>query len=210
MLFLLISYTLVYLYLRRKEWDIFTRIISTLNAFQCMYMVARNMFNTKIFDLLYVADKSSLNSLYLFSTYLLIDGLFIIPDLSQPNKHRQNKQIILSLLHHFVGSLGIYLIASNEKGFFLGFYFAMTEISTPVLNLLFFRKNTFLLKLFYYLFILCRIITIPILLIYLHFNKSQILNLSFLNYFMSFYGSYALITLNLIWFYFLRKKVSDI
>jgi hypothetical protein len=204
---LLVSYTLAYLYLRRKEWDIFTRIISTMNALQCMYMVGKNLLNTKQFDLLYIADVSSLNSLYLFSTYLVIDGLFIIPDLSQPNK---TPQIILSLLHHFVGSLGIYLIASNEKGFFLGFYFAMTEISTPVLNLLFFRKNTFLLKLFYYIFTLCRIITIPILLIYLHFNKSQILNLSFLNYFMSFYGSYALITLNLIWFYFLRKKVSNI
>ena len=206
MLIYIISYILAYLYLNRKGWDIFTRIISTLNAFQCMYMAGRNLFNTKMFDLYYVADEASLNSLYLFSTYLVIDGIFIIPDFSV----KFSIQTFLSLLHHFLGSLGIYLIASNQKGFFLGFYFAMTEISTPLLNVLWVYKKTNILKTFFYLFTLCRIVTIPILLLYLHFNKTQIRTLSFVNCFMSFYGSYALILLNLIWFHFLSKKVSEI
>ena len=205
MLIFIITYLLAYLYLPRKGWDIFTRIISTLNAWQCMYMVSRNIFNTKIFDLYYVADQSSLNSLYLFSTYLVIDGIFLMPDLSA----KFSVQTCLSLLHHFLGSLGIYLIASNQKGFFLGFYFAMTEVSTPLLNLLWLYKNPILLKIFFYLFTVCRIITIPILLLYLHFNKTQIQNLSPLNCFMSFYGSYALIFLNLVWFHFLKKKVFE-
>ena len=206
MLIYIISYLLAYLYLNRKAWDIFTRIVSTLNAFQCMYMVSKNLFNTKMFDLYYVADEASLNSLYLFSTYLVIDGIFIIPDFSV----KFSTQTFLSLLHHFLGSLGIYLIASNEKGFFLGFYFAFTEISTPLLNLMWVYKSKNILKTFFYLFTLCRIVTIPILLLYLHFNKTQIRTLSFVNCFMSFYGSYALILLNLIWFHFLRKKVSEI
>ena len=206
MLIYIVSYILAYLYLNRKGWDIFTRIVSTLNALQCVYMVGRNIFNTKMFDLYYVADEDSLNSLYLFSTYLLVDGLFIIPDLS----YKFKIQILLSLLHHFLGSLGIYLIANNQKGFFLGFYFAMTEVSTPLLNVLWIWNKTTLLKIFFYLFALCRIFTIPILLLYLHFNKTQIRTLSFVNCFMSFYGSYALILLNLIWFHFLRKKVAEI
>ena len=206
MLIYIISYLLAYLYLNRKGWDIFTRIVSTLNAFQCMYMVGRNLFNTKMFDLYYVADETSLNSLYLFSTYLVIDGIFIIPDFSV----KFNPQTFLSLLHHFLGSLGIYLIASNEKGFFLGYYFAFTEASTPLLNLMWVYKSKNILKTFFYLFTLCRIVTIPILLLYLHFNKTQIRTLSFVNCFMSFYGSYALILLNLIWFHFLRKKVAEI
>lgn len=203
MMIYIVSYTLAYLYLNRKGWDIFTRVVSTLNAAQCIYMVGRNLLNTKQFDLYYVADQSSLNSLFLFSTYLVIDGIFLIPDLSTPNF-----QLFLSLLHHFLGSLGIYLIASNQKGFFLGFYFALTEMSTPLLNLLWVYKSKNLLRAFFYLFTMCRILTIPALLLYLHVNKTSIQSLSILNSFMSFYGSYALIFLNLIWFYYLRKKVN--
>ena len=206
MLIYIISYLLAYLYLNRKGWDIFTRIVSTINALQCVYMVSKNIFNAKMFDLYYVADEASLNSLYLFSTYLVIDGIFIMPDFSS----KFNPQIFLSLLHHFLGSLGIYLIASNQKGFFLGFYFAFTEVSTPLLNVLWVWKNPTLLKMFFYLFTACRIFTIPILLLYLQINKSAIQSLTPLNCFMSFYGSYALILLNLIWFYYLRKKVSNL
>ena len=206
MLIYIMSYLLAYLYLNRKGWDIFTRIISTLNALQCVYMVSKNLFNAKMFDLYYVADETSLNSLYIFSTYLVIDGIFIMPDFSS----QFNPQIFLSLLHHFLGSLGIYLIASNQKGFFLGFYFAFTEVSTPLLNVLWVWKNPTLLKMFFYLFTACRIFTIPILLLYLQINKSAIQSLTPLNRFMSFYGSYSLILLNLIWFYYLRKKVSNL
>ena len=166
MLIYIVSYLLAYLYLNRKGWDIFTRIVSTLNATQCVYMVYKNILNTEMFDLYYVADEDSLNSLYLFSTYLLVDGLFIIPDLLYKFKF----QILLSLLHHFLGSLGIYLIASNQKGFFLGFYFAMTEVSTPLLNVLWVWNKTTLLKIFFYLFTVCRIVTIPILLFLLNFS----------------------------------------
>ena len=167
-------------------------------------MVGRNAFNMKMFDLYYVADEASLNTLYAFSSYLFIDGLFILPDFK-----KTDVPIILSLLHHFIGGLGIYLIAYNKMGFFLGFYFAMTELSTPLLNLSWFFRRPELLKIFYALFFCSRILTIPILLYYLHTNTVEIGKLNFINSHMSFYGSYLLIALNLTWFIFLTKKVVE-
>ncbi len=202
-MYLLILYSVAYYLLKRRSWDIFTRIISTCNAINCVYMVCRNLFNMKIFDLYYVADEASLNTLYLFSTYLFIDGLFMLPDFSK------TMPILLSLLHHFIGGLGIYLIAYNKMGFFLGFYFAMTEVSTPLLNLSWFFRNPILLKLFYTAFFCSRILTIPILLYYLNTNTESILTLNFINSRMSFYGSYLLISLNLTWFIFLTKKIIE-
>lgn len=202
---LITSYSLAYVFLKNKYWDIFTRIISTLNALQCTYLFLSNLTNTKMFDLLYVASPSSLSSLYYFSFYLLIDGVFLIPFLKP-----FSIQNTLSLLHHLVGSLGIYLIASNRKGFFLGFYFSLTEISTPLLNLSWFFRHPRLLITFYLFFFIFRILTVPILLFYLHINESLIAQLSPLNYYMTYYGSYTLILLNVTWFVLITKKIKEL
>ena len=184
-LLLIVIYSTAYYLLKRRSWDVFTRVISTCNAINCVYMVGRNLFNVKMFDLYYVADEASLNTLYAFSSYLAIDGFFILPDVS-----KNNIPILLSLMHHFVGALGIYLIADNKMGFFLGFYFAMTELSTPFLNLSWGFRRSELLKIFYVLFFCSRILTIPILLYYLHTNTAEILKLNFINSTMSFSYSF--------------------
>jgi hypothetical protein len=203
LLYLFLIYIFAYYLFKEKVWNGFTRVVSTLNALQCVYMVGRNLLNRKMFDLYYLPDESSNNALFLFSSYLFVDGIFLLPELTN-----FNFQLFLSLLHHFIGSFGIYLIAYNEMGFFLGFYFAMTELSTPLLNLSWgFRKPIFL-TIFYILFTICRILTIPVLLFYLHINTTSIYTLPPLHSFMCFYGSYTLITLNLIWFIFLTRKIS--
>ena len=190
---------------KRRYWDCFTRIVSTLNAFQCMYMIYCETIAPKatgLSDLYYVATSSSLNSLYMFSSYLIVDGLFQLPDLSE-----FSFSLVLSILHHFVGGLGIYLIAQNQIGFFLGYYFAFTEISTPFLNLSWFFRGKFLFLIFYLFFFFSRIVTFPFLLEYLSHNTSEIMALQPLQIFMGFYGSYTLILLNLTWFIVLTKKI---
>ena len=184
----------------KKSWDIFTRIVSTYNALQCLYMIYYEMFlygKGGMSNLYYVASDYSTDSLYFFSYYLFIDGLFQLLKFTD----------ILSILHHFIGSFGIYLIANNRMGFFLGYYFAMTEISTPFLNLSWYFRNKILFVIFYILFTISRIFTIPFLLEYLNNNTENILTLNTIQSFMSFYGSYSLITLNSIWFIFLTKKL---
>lgn len=207
-LFGLYSIFYIILYKKRKYWDSFTRIVSTFNAFNCVYMIYYETFLSPVHDqgmisLYYLASEYSLNVLFQFSYYLFVDGLFQLPDL----KEKMSASTILSILHHFVGGLGIYMIANNRKGFFLGYYFAMTEISTPFLNLSWFIRKNFLFNIFYAFFFLSRIITIPFLLEYLDTNTENLVKLPFQQTFMCFYGSYALITLNLIWFMFMSKKI---
>ena len=205
-MFYLISivYSIAYLYCNNKRsWDIFTRIFSTFNAFQCIYMVYYEMFVSEangMLSLYYSASDFSIKSLYLFSSYLLVDGIFQLPYLT-------DLSTFLSVLHHFIGSFGIYLIASNKMGFFLGYYFAFTEISTPFLNLSWYFRKKYLFVIFYVLFTISRILTVPFLLEYLDMNKKDIISLIPIHSFMSFYGSYGLIALNNIWFMFLTKKV---
>jgi len=201
-------YTVAYYKTRknRKLWDNFTRVMSTLNAFQCLYMVYYEIFCVKekrILDLYYLASDYSLNSLHLFSYYLFVDGVFQLPDLI----NHFSFSMLLSVIHHFVGGLGIHLIAENKMGFFMGMYFAMTEISTPFLNLSWYFRYNFLFIIFYFFFVVSRIFTIPFLLEYLEMNTDKIMSLVPLQSFMSFYGSYSLIILNSIWFTFLTKKV---
>ena len=205
---LVLVYYLAYLSLYknyRKLWDIFTRIISTLNALNCIYMIYYELFQSPpnklgMLNLYYVASDYSLKTLFQFSHYLLVDGTFQIPDIG-------SFQTLLSILHHFVGGIGIYMIADNKMGFYLGFYFAMTEISTPFLNLSWFFRYKRLFLIFYIFFFLSRIVTIPFLLEYLSRNTEYILTLPTHQNLMCFYASYALIMLNVIWFIFMTKKL---
>jgi len=158
--------------------------------------------NLGMLNLYYKASKYSLDILFQFSYYLFVDGLFQLPDLKN-----FSFPLLLSILHHLVGGLGIYMIANNEMGFFLGYYFALTEISTPFLNLSWFFRKDFLFKIFYIFFFSSRIATFPLLLEYLSDNTEYIMLLPVQQRFMSFYGSYTLIVLNLVWFIFMTKKL---
>ena len=64
----------------RKNWDTFTRCVSMFNALQCIYMVY-NANLSNILSLYYIPSLNSTNSLFLFSAYLFVDGLFQLPDL---------------------------------------------------------------------------------------------------------------------------------
>ena len=199
-------YLLAYLFLDRKAWDSFTRAVSLCNALQCIYMVIRTATNTSdLFNFEYQPNPYSTNSLFIFSAYLCVDGIFQLPDLLNFSFGS-----ILSIIHHMVGGFGIYLIANERLGFFLGFYFAMTEISTPFLNLSWFYRTDLTFGIFYFLFIFSRIASIPLLLYYLNQNAIHIYQLSSLKSFMCFYASYALIALNCIWSVFLTTKFLKI
>ena len=188
----------------RKKWDTFTRFISSCNALQCSIMVYRVIRNNLDLSSLYFKpEEYYTNSLFWFAAYLFVDGLFQLPDLYSYFSF----SLLLSILHHVVGGFGIYLIAEARMGFFLGFYFAMTEVSTPLLNLSWYYRYKFLFTSFYMVFFLCRIVTIPFLLNYLYQNAEYITTLGTLRSSMCFYASYTLIVLNLIWFIFLTKKV---
>ena len=196
---------------KRKKWDTFTRVISSINALQCIFMVYYSYLDVlenghNLESLMYHPSSFSTNSLFAFSAYLFVDGTFQLLDF----KDGFSFGLILSIVHHFVGGLGIYMIAKSEMGFFLGFYFAMTEISTPFLNLSWYYRHNFLLYCFYITFFLSRIYTIPSLLVYLNLNESLLNELHPLQIFMSYYGSYTLILLNCVWFLFLSNKVAKI
>ena len=208
-LFPIYLFAYIYLVRSRRKWDTFTRAISTINALQCTFMVLNvvknELFNPNIFSLSYSPTDYYTNSLFMFAGYLFVDGLFALPDLYT----NFSFGLILSIAHHAIGCYGIYLIAVTRLGFFLGFYFAMTEISTPLLNLSWYYRHNVLFILFYILFFMYRITTIPILLKYLSNNASEIYKLDPIRVFMSFYASYALIALNIIWFFFITQKVSE-
>ena len=196
----------------KRKWNIFTRVISTMNALQCITMVCREIYNLdmsknpSINSIYFFPEQESINSLFMFCSYLFVDGIFQFPELYT----NFSFGLILSILHHLVGGYGIYLIAKTKMGFFLGFYFAMTELSTPFLNLSWgFRKN-YIFYIFYILFFQCRILTIPLVINYLNSNAFVVLGVYPIHRFMFYYGTYALISLNLVWFIFLTLKFKSL
>lgn len=191
---------------KRKCWDSFTRIISTLNSLSCSYMFFHTFYNweNRFFDLHFIGNEYQINSLFWFASYLFVDGIFQLPDLSL------DLNLISSLFHHFVGSFGIYLIAKTKMGFFLGFYFSMTELSTPFLNLSWAFRKKLLFYIFFFLFTISRILTFPLPLFYLKVNETKLLELIPLYYEMAYYGTYTLISLNFLWFLFLINKIRNI
>ena len=195
----------------RFLWDCFTRLMSTLNAIICCVMVYYELNNKKLLFIMERTGDFSTYSLLLFASYLFIDGTLQLPDLIT----KPSFNLILSITHHFVGGYGIYLIGSERKGLFLGVYFAATEISTPLLNLCWYLRKTNtdeaytrkLFFIFYILFIMSRIITIPILLYYLNYNAYLISELEPIQEMMVYYGSYTLVLLNTFWFLAITKKI---
>jgi len=196
----------------RYKWDRFTRIMSTFNALQCSYMGLNAVYNNMgIWQLNYKTPDFETYILLSFATYLFVDGILQIPDLYT----YFSSGLILGLLHHFIGGFGIYLIGSRRKALFLGIYFALTEISTPLLNLSWWCykkdiKNNFykiVFISFYILFVVFRICTIPFLGIYLYINSLEIDQLPLLESSMVYYGSLLLVLLNSIWFISLSIKL---
>jgi len=196
---LFFQYLLAYIILNKEYWNKFTRLMSCINAIQCTCMV---LFaeTASMYDIYYVAEESSLKSLFFFASYLFVDGTFQILD-------EWNLNLMLSVLHHFVGGLGIYIIVNMQMGFFLGYYFAMTEISTIFLNFAWFYRKRFTLIIFYVSFTICRILSIPFLFEFLKSNAEDISFLTPFHYNMVYYGSYTLTILNFIWFILLTKKI---
>jgi len=191
-------------------WELFNAMFSTINAVQCVYVVFKYA-NYKYYDLLYEGDDYVIQSLYYFAAYLFVDGIFIFSSTYRKPDSRR----ITSLLHHFVGGIGIFMIALNRKGLGLGLYFAGTELSTPLLNISWLSyyyniKVKIIYLLFYLTFVFARILTIPLLISYLINNSYSIDNLSIGKYTMVYGGSSVLILLNLTWFIMLTKKLVSV
>ncbi len=218
---LLAIYVPTYMFLmvltkQKYWWDIFTRMVSMVNSIQCIYIVFRYVLSnyTNYYHLLDLGDDEFVRGLYRFAAYLLVDGIFYLPQFVQS----PTVQMFTTIAHHFVGGAGILFIALERKGLGLGAYFAWTEISTPLLHVswvLYSNKiqNTFstlIFTAFYVVFTAARICTIPLLLLYIQHNGDLINKLTLFQSWMVYLGSYTLMGLNLIWFIMLTRKVSKI
>lgn len=191
-------------YKERYLWDCFTRICSSINAIFCITFVLSNL-NYDFYDFYYVRNYDLISSLYMFSAYLFVDGLLQFP--IKTNVHE-----ITSVLHHFVGGIGIYMMAERQIGLGLGLYFGATELSTPLMNISWLLytngiKSKFIFGSMYITFFVSRILTIPFLLKYLYINYHTILKSGFTNFILAYFGSTILILLNLTWFIMLTKKI---
>ena len=205
MLFIIITYIISYLVLNEKQFRLFSRIFSTVNAVQCVVGCLGLELGDYI-DLKYIGDDGLIHTLQFFYVYLFTDGIFnlIISNFSLAN-----------ILHHFVGGVGIYLITKQRIGLGLGVYFAFTEISTPLLNVAWWfyvnKIDNIMSKLifvsFWLVFGLSRILTIPLLCYYIVFNQILISELTTVNWFMVYGGSFTLVSLNMVWFVMLTKKI---
>jgi hypothetical protein len=212
-----LTYLLAYIYINNdKKFNLFTRIMSTINAFICIGVIIKTLLITGFWHYLPVyakGDQTLITGLTLFYSYLFVDGLFsmfhFIKNISWSN--------FFTIVHHFIGGYGIYLMVRDEVGFGLGIYFAATEISTPLLNLSWFiytnKSNSLkgnegiIFISFYITFILSRILTIPILCYYIFYNYTLINSFDWLLYIMLYTGSGCLVMLNITWTVMLTKKL---
>lgn len=209
-----IYYSISYLLYRKKyiekyNWNVITYIMSTINSIICIKMsLSEILFNPNVGDFYEMSENGS-KGLYQLSSYLFIDGLFGLYFFKFEIKD------MMTFIHHIIGGLGVFLIAYHRKAFGIGCYFAMTELSTPLLNISWyfyvnnikgkFVDTTFLTA--YILFILSRIVTFPFLLMYIGYNEHNINFLTLFEKSYVYYGSYILISLNLIWFIRFSRKI---
>lgn len=220
MLFQVIFFLVIYLsgcfYYRNDSsgWFVLTKSLSTTNAICCLLTVLSENVS-EYWDLLAPGNIYLLNGLYAFAAYLFVDGFFLF----FTSRNQKNGEKITSLLHHFVGGLGIYLIAYNQMGLGLGLYFAGTEASTPFLNIWkltskHYNHNrslvNFTFVLFAITFFIARIVTLPVLWYYIYINTSAIVKLHWFNQLMVYFGSGTLSILNLIWFVFILNKLTNL
>lgn len=207
LLFTVMIYSNVWSLMKNRELP--NALFSMINSLQCIYM-AFYYFDNNYLNLLYIGNDYVVNSLFWFASYLFVDGLFKIKTVFTNCDTKE----LTSLLHHFVGGLGIFMIAYSRKGLGLGIYFAFTELSTPFLNISWlaythnYKHTKWLFLLFYITFILSRIITIPFLFYYLLYNQELIDELVWYDYSMVYGGCLTLILLNIIWFIMLSRMIK--
>ena len=205
MLSIVIIYIISYLVLNKKQYQLIARIFSTINAIQCV-VGCLGLELGEYIDLNYSGGDDLIHTLQIFYVYLFTDGIFNLITSSFS---------LANILHHFVGGVGIYLMTKQRIGLGLGIYFAFTEISTPLLNVAWWfyvnkidnimSKSVFVL--FWLVFGLSRILTIPLLWYYIEFNQVIISELTTVNWFMVYGGSFTLVSLNIVWFVMLTKKI---
>lgn len=197
-------------------WDSFTRVISTLNAIHCSYTVYKYCIPNwnDYMNLNYTGNDEVVRCLMWFSSYLFVDGFFCV-------LMSFNENFALStIIHHFVGGFGIYLIHSTGKGLGLGGYFALTEISTPLLHISWiihkydlykkFKPLIIVFVGFYFTFFFYRILSISYLGNYLLHNYNDIIELKTYETWMVFGGSFALVSLNVTWFVLLTSVLKKL
>ncbi len=197
-------------------WNIFTRYISFFNAWSCIITIYRYIIpNVRSYaSLMSHGDDEFVNDLFTFSAYLFVDGLFSLPDIIK----KINTDTITSILHHFIGGLGIFIIASQRQGLGMGAYFAATEISTPLLHISWILYNNKINGLvtnivfgaFYIVFTVSRILTIPLLSYYLWINSNITATLPIFHWFMVYFGCGSLIALNILWYVMLTIKFGNL
>ena len=196
----------------RRKWDIFTRIVSTYNAVQCVVSVTTVWLMEwwspqyyPITHIYYVPSENAINALHSFAAYLLIDGFFQIAVTTEwsPND-------ILMLLHHLLGCWGIWTLAELRMGYFLAFYFALTELSTPALNWSWWNRDKQSFQIFFILFVTSRILTLPWLWNYLSDNSIYIGYHPWLQQFLAYGASATIAFLNIVWTIGLTVKLTGI
>lgn len=206
------------LHFKKYSWNLFTRLMSTFNSIVCLSLVVYTCCNFTHLSSIYsdinsdIHDDLSINLLFSFSSYLFVDGLFIFSTFDFHKSLSDFKYLFLNLLilaHHFIGSLGIGLIAYTEKTLFLGIYFACTEFSTFFLNLSwYYYDNLVFFNYFYWSFIFSRLLTLPFLWFYIYLNLSDIYLLPILQFCFVIYGCLLMTLLNLVWFIFIHFKLQ--
>jgi len=218
--------------LDRVWWDSFTRVISTINALICFYVtvVTVELSSDQAWMQFYYRGNDETRQLFMFMpAYLFVDGTFQVIDLIETSKNsrtgrtdrsdRSYKWLTLDnavgLIHHGVGSLGMWMIISTCRAYAVGLYYAATELSTPFLNLSWGLNKAkvkdirlsaafCLFALFFFIF---RIASIPVLHEFIDDNWSHIYELPLTQYIMIVWGTRCLTILNLFWFYQIVKKI---
>ena len=108
MLAIFLVYLSLYLTVNKYRWNLFTRVVSTINAINCVYLTPY-LFWSDLYDLNYIPANIDYITGILFSfvAYLAVDGFFVICEfIINPSGN-----LFTSMLHHIVGGYGIYLIA---------------------------------------------------------------------------------------------------
>ena len=119
----------------------------------------------------------------------------------------------LYLIHHFMGGIGIYFMIHYRVFSNLGLYFALTEFTTPLLNLSWYLnakesgRRIYCFLIFGFFFFIVRIFTIPFVILSL--ISCKFWEYQFPIVFMILTGCSSLFSLNLYWGYKIIKIIRS-
>jgi hypothetical protein len=94
-------------------------------------------------------------------------------------------------------------------GYFLAYYFALTELSTPALNWSWWRRDKTSFQIFFTIFVISRIVTLPWLWNFLSSNSIYLSYHSYLQQFLAYGASSLIAILNLTWTVALAAKMME-